>query len=69
MLNRIRRKAAEATYVGVAVHHGANHGEAEDLADRIRSEFQPDDLYITSFTPVMGAHVGPGLIGLACCAI
>ncbi len=69
MLNRIRRKAADATYIGVAVHHGANRAEAEDLADRIRREFQPDDLYITSFTPVMGTHVGPGLIGLACCAI
>lgn len=68
LLRHVRRAARGASYLGVAVHHAAAVGDAHQLAERIRREMAPDDLYVTGFTPVMGAHVGPDLVGLAYCA-
>jgi fatty acid-binding protein DegV len=69
MCKAARDAARRASYVGVAVHHGANDREAVELAARIEREVGPDDLYVTSFTPVMGAHVGPGVVGVSICAL
>lgn len=68
LVRHIRRTARDASYLGVAVHHAAAVEEAHQLAEQVRHEMAPDDLYVTSFTPVMGAHVGPDLVGLAYCA-
>jgi len=35
------------------------------LRDQISSRFDCTELLITEFTPVMGVHIGPGLIGIA----
>ena len=35
------------------------------MKDRIYSQFECQEIYITEFTPVMGVHTGPGLIGVA----
>lgn len=51
--------------VHVAVTQGAALAEAETLRDRIGSRFDCRDLVITEFTPVMGAHTGPGVLGIA----
>ena len=68
LVRHVRRAARGASYLGVAVHHAAAVDEAHQLAEQIRREMAPDDLYVTGFTPVMGAHVGPDLVGLAYCA-
>ena len=68
LVKHVRRASRDATYLGVAVHHAASTDESHLLAERIRRELAPDDLYVTGFTPVMGAHVGPDLVGLAYCA-
>ena len=68
LVGHVRRAARGASYLGVAVHHAAAVDEAHRLAEQIRREMAPDDLYVTGFTPVMGAHVGPDLVGLAYCA-
>jgi DegV family protein with EDD domain len=68
LVGQVRRAARGATYLGVAVHHAAAVDEAHQLAEQIRLALAPDDLYVTGFTPVMGAHVGPDLVGLAYCA-
>ena len=68
LVRHVQRAAKGSTYLGVAVHHAASVGEAHQLAEQIRREMAPDDLYVTGFTPVMGAHVGPDLVGLAYCA-
>jgi DegV family protein with EDD domain len=39
--------------------------EAEKLRGRLTKQFQCVELYVTEFTPVMGAHSGPGVLGLA----
>ena len=49
----------------VAVMHADAIGEATTLKDRITSQFECQEIYITEFTPVMGVHTGPGLVGVA----
>jgi fatty acid-binding protein DegV len=39
--------------------------EAEDLKNHITSEFNCVEVYVRDFTPVMGVHTGPGLLGIA----
>jgi len=52
----------------VSVFHADARQEAERLEARVCSRFDCQEFYITEFTPVMGAHTGPGAIGLAFCA-
>jgi DegV family protein with EDD domain len=49
----------------VAVMHADAMREATKLKDRITSQFECKEIYITEFTPVMGVHTGPGLFGVA----
>ncbi|HEM61049.1 MAG TPA: DegV family protein [Chloroflexi bacterium] len=48
-----------------SVFHGDALSEAKRIAGEIESRFNCVEFYITTFTPVMGAHTGPGVIGLA----
>ena len=54
-----------ASPVHVAVMHAEALREAEGLRDEIASRFNCLELFITGFTPVMGAHTGPGVLGMA----
>ncbi len=49
----------------VAVMHADALGEAITFRDRITSQFDCREIFLTEFTPVMGVHTGPGLIGVA----
>ncbi|MBI4298679.1 MAG: DegV family protein [Chloroflexi bacterium] len=49
----------------VAVMHADDIVGAEELKENIASDFHYKELIISEFTPVMGAHTGPGLLGLA----
>jgi DegV family protein with EDD domain len=51
--------------VHAAVMHAGAAGEAEDLRQQVAGRFDCVELYATEFTPVMGAHAGPGLLGVA----
>lgn len=69
---RAMRRLVEAmrTRVGdrplhVSVMHGDCPEDAEELRHALEGEFDCEELYISEFTPVMGAHTGPGLLGLA----
>ena len=42
---------------------------AEALADLVRAEMDVADLRIGPLTPVLGAHVGNGTVGLCCCPV
>lgn len=52
-----------------AVHASAFHadalGDAEWLRDRLLERIPCVEFYVTEFTPVMGAHTGPDVVGLA----
>ncbi|KPK46222.1 MAG: hypothetical protein AMJ77_06255 [Dehalococcoidia bacterium SM23_28_2] len=49
----------------VAVFHTRAVDAAEALANRVREEFRPAELFVSEFSQVMSIHTGPGLIGLS----
>ncbi len=49
----------------VAVMHAAAPDPAHELAERLQAALRPVELFVTEFTPVIGAHTGPGLVGCA----
>ncbi len=48
-----------------AVAHAAVPDEAEGLLDGLRNEIECAESLVTEFTPLMGAHTGPGVLGIA----
>lgn len=48
----------------VAVLHGDNRQGAEELAERIRREHNPEELIINITGPVLGTHTGPAALAL-----
>ncbi len=61
----IMKERVEDRPVHVNVMHGNAEADAETLYQRVEAEFGCQELLISEFTPVMGAHLGPGLLGLA----
>jgi fatty acid-binding protein DegV len=51
--------------VHVNVMHTDALEDAKALQRRVDSEFNCVENYVSEFTPVMGAHLGPGLLGIA----
>lgn len=39
--------------------------DAQDIYARIDASFDCSEIYISQLTPVMGAHIGPGMLGIA----
>jgi DegV family protein with EDD domain len=48
-----------------AILHADALDEAEALRQAVAQRFNCAELYVTDFTPVMGAHAGPGILGVA----
>ena len=51
--------------IHVSINHAASAENAALMSQRISEEFECVDSYVTEFTPVMGAHIGPGMLGVA----
>ena len=51
--------------IHVSINHAASEDNAALLHKRVTDEFECADSFVTEFTPVMGAHIGPGMIGVA----
>ena len=49
----------------LAIMHADASDKLLELEELIRYKLDPTELSYTDFTPVMGAHTGPGVIGLA----
>jgi DegV family protein with EDD domain len=56
--------AADGGSLHVAIFHADVPKEAEALRNRIATDLECDELYVTEMTPMMGAHTGPGVLGL-----
>ena len=61
----VMKKKAGQNPVHVAVMHAYALDEAQKLRDRVSSEFNPVELWIAEFSPVMGYACGTGVLGLA----
>ncbi len=64
LLNLMKENVTNTPLHAVVMHADAIH-EAENLKKEIASRFQCVELFITGFTPVMGTHTGPSLLGVA----
>jgi len=65
ILKLMKNKAGKGKLVHVAVMHANVVERARLLKEQIASKFECIEIFITEFTPVMGAHTGPGVIGVA----
>ena len=61
----IMRERVDRRPVVVNVMEANVPGDAQALARRIETEFDCKELFVSQFTPVMGLHTGPGLLGVA----
>ncbi len=64
MLELMAERVGNST-VHVMVHHADELEEGEKLKAEIGSRFSCAELYLTEFTPGMGVHAGPGILGLS----
>jgi DegV family protein with EDD domain len=64
LLQMMREKVGEEP-VHVAVMHADALEEAQRLKQRVASEFNCIELWLSEFSPLMGYATGPGLVGLA----
>ena len=64
LIDETRPLAARGPLNCAVVHSNAPE-EAEALIARVRNELAPAESLVTEFTPLMGAHTGPGVLGIA----
>ncbi len=68
-IKHILKLMEQQTPPGQPLHVAVMHADAPEralaLKNRISSQFHCTELFITEFTPVMGVHTGPGLLGVA----
>jgi DegV family protein with EDD domain len=65
ILKLMERSVNKGHPLHLAVMHADAIEEAKILKEKIVSRFECQEIYITEFTPVMGVHIGPGLVGVA----
>ncbi len=64
-LLKIMRDKVGQRQVHVAVMHAYAPDEAERLKERVSSEFNCAELWVTEFSPLMGYATGTGTVGFA----
>lgn len=64
-LLEIMRQRSQGSPVCVNLMHANVPEDAEELKVEILSQFDCPEFYITDFTPVIGAHTGPGSLGIS----
>ena len=68
-IERMLTLMADANPAGAPIRailmHAEAPGEAARFAEKVRERFDCREVLITEFTPVMGAHSGPGVVGIA----
>lgn len=65
LLKIMEQKLNAEKPVHAAVMHADDMDKALLLKDQIAKRFNCVELFITEFTPVMGVHTGPGVVGTA----
>jgi DegV family protein with EDD domain len=64
MLDEVAARA-EGCPLHAAIFHADVPEEAQAFRQQVDERFDCAELYVTQFTSVMGAHTGPGVLGLA----
>lgn len=66
MADLIIEKAAREKPLRMAVIHSNVPEFALDLMEKIQASFSPEEIYVSELSPVIGTHVGPGTLAIAC---
>jgi DegV family protein with EDD domain len=66
MIELITEKAGGEKPLRMAVIHSNVPELARKLMEEIQAEFSPEEIYISELSPVIGTHVGPGTLAIAC---
>jgi len=66
ILDEVARRVG-SNAVRTCVFHAELEQDAEQLAQQVQGRLNCLECFITEFTPVMGAHTGPRVIGIAYC--
>ena len=53
-------------YEKVALLHSDADGRAKALLQEIREFYRDGEIWFEQINPVIGAHIGPGVVGFAC---
>ena len=56
-------------YEKVALLHSQAARRAQELLQEVRDLLPEGEIWVEEITPVLGAHIGPGVIGFACISI
>ena len=64
LLDIMRQRTGRKPVIVNVMEAGAVQ-DAQALAQRIQCDFNCRELFNSQFTPVMGLHTGPGLLGVA----
>ena len=65
ILLEVERKRKGHQLLRLGVMHADAPEEGEALKHEISDRFDSDEIYVVELTPVMGAHAGPGVVGVA----
>ena len=65
VLGQWRRSWVDGAALHIAALHALRGDEAVALLEKVRAEIEPATALVGTFGPVMVAHTGPGVIGLA----
>jgi len=61
----LEQRGLQGEKVHLCVQHTDAPEEAERLAEEVAQRLHPSEMTLSEFTLVMGAHTGPGLLGIA----
>jgi fatty acid-binding protein DegV len=64
ILARVEKMVKGWKSLHLAVLHADDLPRAKMLLNMAKEAFNNEDIYLCELTPVMGVHIGPGLIGL-----
>ncbi|MBW7959316.1 MAG: DegV family protein [Candidatus Promineofilum sp.] len=64
MMDIVLKTMKGKKHIHAGVVHASAIGEAQAIADHIRAEVNVEELIVTELTPVIGANVGPGVVGM-----
>ncbi|OGO09517.1 MAG: hypothetical protein A3K46_08360 [Chloroflexi bacterium RBG_13_60_9] len=68
MLDLVEQRIGNRRPLRLSPLHAASPAEAQALMKAAQDRFHPDECILSEVSPAIGAHVGPGTIGIAWCA-
>ncbi len=68
MLDLVEERIGDRRPLRLSPLHAAAPEEAKALMKAAQDRFHPDECILSEVSPAIGAHVGPGTVGIAWCA-